>query len=97
MQDSFDHMTLNWHFCDFAVECDFSSISRSNALLLRTSLPNEPQCEKTCLWVSDHVPDTNQAVQPQKMLRGLRFWSKVEEGLYYLCRENKDADQLHSY
>ena len=38
--------------------------------------------------------DTNRAVQPQKMDRGLKFWIKVEEGLYYLSSENKGADQL---
>ena len=27
--------------------------------------------------------DTNWAVQPQKMTRGLKFWIKEEEGLYY--------------
>ena len=35
--------------------------------------------------------DTNQAVQPQKMARGLKFRIKKEEGLYYLCSENKGA------
>ena len=41
--------------------------------------------------------DTNWAVQLQKMARGLklRIW-KVEE-LYYLCSENKGADQLLGY
>ena len=41
--------------------------------------------------------DTNWAVQPQKMARGLKFWILVEEGLLYLCSKNKGADQLHSY
>ena len=38
--------------------------------------------------------DTNQAVQPQKMARGLKFRIKVGEGLYYPFSKNKDADQL---
>ena len=38
--------------------------------------------------------DTNQAVQLQKMTRGLKFRIYKEEGMYYLCSENKDADQL---
>ena len=38
--------------------------------------------------------DKNRAVQLQKMARGLKFWIKEEEGLYYLCSENKGADQL---
>ena len=38
--------------------------------------------------------DTNQAVQLQKMARGLKFRLYKVEGLYYLCSENKGADQL---
>ena len=40
------------------------------------------------------MSDTNQAVQPQKMARGLKFWIKEVEGLYNLCSENKGANQL---
>ena len=36
--------------------------------------------------------DTNRAVQPQNMSRGLKFRIKVVEGLYYPCSENKGAD-----
>ena len=38
--------------------------------------------------------DTNRAVQPQKMARGLKFRFKKVEGLYHLCNINKGADQL---
>ena len=38
--------------------------------------------------------DTNQAVQLQKMARGLKIRIKKVEVLYYLCSENKGADQL---
>ena len=38
--------------------------------------------------------NTNQAVQLQKMARGLKFRILVVEGLYYPCSENKGADQL---
>ena len=41
------------------------------------------------------LSDTNQAVQLQKIARGLKFRSKKVEGLYYLCSENKAADQLN--
>ena len=41
--------------------------------------------------------DTNYAVQPHKMARGLKFRIKEVEGLYYLCSENKGADQLRGY
>ena len=37
------------------------------------------------------------AVQPQKMVRGLKFWIYEVEELYYLCSENKGADQLQGY
>ena len=40
---------------------------------------------------------TNLAVQPLKIARGLKFWILKVEGLYYLCSENKDADQLRGY
>ena len=46
--------------------------------------------------VSDHVL-INQAVQLKKMARGLKFWILEVEGLYYLCSENKGADQLRGY
>ena len=39
--------------------------------------------------------DTNWAVQPQKMARGLKFQIEEVEGLYSKC--SKGADQLHSY
>ena len=47
--------------------------------------------------VSDLVQHTNLAVQLQKMAIGLKFRIKQVEGLYYLCREKKGADQLRGY
>ena len=41
--------------------------------------------------------NTNWTVQPQKMVRGLKFRIQEVEGLYYLCSENKGADQLCGY
>ena len=41
--------------------------------------------------------DTNQAVQSQKQARSLKFRIKEEEERYYLCSENKGADQLCGY
>ena len=41
--------------------------------------------------------DTNQAVQLQKIARGLKFQIWVVEGLYYPYSEIKGADQLRSY
>ena len=47
-------------------------------------------------WVPTRS-DTNQAVQLQKMARGLKLCIEVEDGLYYLFSENKGADQLRGY
>ena len=51
---------------------------------------------KPVFGVSDQA-NTNQAVQPHKMARGLKFRIYAEEGLYYLCGKNKGADQLRGY
>ena len=58
-------------------------------------LPNkiEPRHEKTNVLISTWS-DTNRAVQPQKMARGLKFRIDVVEEVYYPCSENKGADQL---
>ena len=40
---------------------------------------------------------TNEPAQLQKIAIVLKFRSKDEEGLYYLCSENKGADQLRVY
>ena len=42
------------------------------------------------------MSNTNQAVQTHKMVRGLKFRIWEVDELYYLCRENKDADQLRN-
>ena len=41
--------------------------------------------------------DTNQAVQPHKTARSLKFQIYDVEGLYYPCSENKGVDQLRGY
>ena len=48
---------------------------------------------KPTIWILTRS-DTNQAVQPLEMARGLKFCIKEEEELYYSSGENKDADQL---
>ena len=40
---------------------------------------------------------TNQAIQLQKMARGLKFRTKKVEGLHFPCSKNKGADQLCGY
>ena len=39
----------------------------------------------------------NQAVQPQKQARSLKFRILEEEEVYYLCSENEGDDQLRGY
>ena len=51
---------------------------------------------KPFFGVSDQLRH-NQAVQPQKMARNWEFRIWVVEELYYLCSENKGADQLRVY
>ena len=41
--------------------------------------------------------DTNQAVQPLEIVRGVKFCMKEVEVLFYPCSENKGADQLSGY
>ena len=64
--------------------------------LLNCMTSNEPRSEKTGLR-GFRLSDTNRAVQPQKMARGLKFRILKVVGLYYLCSENKGADQLRGY
>ena len=48
------------------------------------------------LGISNQV-NTNWAVQPQKLVRGLKFGiEEVEELIFYMTK-NKGADQLRSY
>ena len=61
-----------------------------------SGLPYEPLCEKTGSSGFPTRSDTNHAVQSQ-MARGLKFRIYEVEGLYYLCSENKGADQLRGY
>ena len=54
----------------------------------------EPGHEKTCIGVSKQVQHKSGFAAIEN---GLKFWIMIEEGLYYLCSENKEADQLRSY
>ena len=48
------------------------------------------------MWFRNRF-DTNGAVQALTQARRLKFQIKVEEGLYYLCSENKGVDRLCGY
>ena len=52
---------------------------------------------RKCVFGFPTKSDTNRAVQPQKIARGLKFRILEVEGLYYPCSENKGADQLLGY
>ena len=53
---------------------------------------------KPMMWISTR-PDTNQAVQPQKMARGCKFliWKAEEFYCTVPAAKTKGADQLCSY
>ena len=51
---------------------------------------------KPTMWILTRS-DTNQAGQPLKVARGLKFCIKEVEVLYYPSSENKEADQLRGY
>ena len=51
---------------------------------------------KPTMWILTRS-DINQAGQPLKVARGLKFCIKEVEVLYYPSSENKDADQLRGY
>ena len=51
---------------------------------------------KPTVWFPNRS-STKQAEQSQKQAKSLKFWSKVEEELYYPSSENKGADQLRGY
>ena len=51
---------------------------------------------KPTMWFANRS-DTNQAAQPQKQARSLKFWSEEGEEVYYSCSENKGADHLRGY
>ena len=51
---------------------------------------------KPTMWFPNRS-DTNRPVQLQKQARSLKFWSLVEEELYYPGSENKGANQLRGY
>ena len=48
---------------------------------------------KPTMWFPNRS-NTNRPVQAQKQARSLKFWSQVEEELYYPSSENKGADQV---
>ena len=90
----------------YLIRCtNYKIVSLDSDRLLLFSRPASPRnrCSSDLLQIdmqSSGFPtrsDTNRAVQPQKMTRGLKFRIYVEEGLHYPCNENKGADQLRGH
>ena len=50
---------------------------------------------KVTMWFLNRF-NINRAVQAQKTTRGWKFGIYKGDELYYRCRENKGADQLHN-
>ena len=81
----------------------FSAVSSASSLAFGSLWVRFPGLENMCLVVRNRSlgfptrSHTNQAVQPQKMAKGLKCRIQVEEGLRYPYNENKVTDQLHSY
>ena len=69
-------------------------ISIPSALFQALYVPHPPQ--KIVFGFPTRC-DSNLAVQPQKMTKGLKFRMKEEERSHYICSENKGANQLGSY
>ena len=75
------------------------TISQNHACMKSKMVPLKMSLvvRKPVFGVSDWS-DTNRAVQSLKMARGFKFLCIYEvEVLYYLCSENKGADQLRGY
>ena len=49
-------------------------------------------CLENLSWWFPIRTDTNQTVYPQEIARGLEFQIQKEEGMYYLCSQNRGAD-----
>ena len=76
------------HFDSSQVEKTFPQDLQQRTVQLQTQVMREPVFE---------VPtrsDTDQAVQLQKMVRGLKFWIKEVEGLFYPYSKYKGTDQM---
>ena len=69
----------------------FSQKSAKNCLFNMSHLVGKPT-----MWFPNRF-DTNRPVQLQKQDRSLKFWSYVDEELYYPSSENKGADLLRGY
>ena len=79
----------------FTIERHYSMVEAFSSNF-RWTTKLSPVMRKPTFWFPTWS-DTNRAVQLQKMARGLKFRILKEEGMYYLCSENKGADQLRCY
>ena len=75
-------------------QCSFTK--PRNLICVKYVVKYEPRCEKTGLRGPTRSY-TNRTVQPHKMVTGLKLCMQEVEVLYFLCSENKNADQLRGY
>ena len=90
-------LRLSHHFQDYSHQVLTCFYQHSIRLKYKRDLKQMSLgVRKPKIWVLSRS-DTNRAVQSQKMVRGLKFWIKKVEELYFPCSKNKGADQLCSY
>ena len=80
----------------------FHNANSESGPLQHDSLTSPSQHHMSCLMRKPTIwflnrSDTNRPVQSRKNARNLKFWISKEGGLYYLCSENKGANQLRGY
>ena len=78
------HLKTQPIFCGCTVSChELCARLGQKTNFLMMWLIYEPCCDKTSLQGFLTRSDTNRAVQPQKVARGLKFLKNEVEGLYY--------------
>ena len=82
-----------WYFCTL---CHLFLVRRQKLAIMLFQKQMSRVMRKQTFWFPTWS-NTNQAVQLQKMARGLKFQIEKVEGLYYVCSENKGADQLRGF
>ena len=85
--------------CDRNFHCsDQVDPFNRQALSLDMVIPHTELKAKISEWLDEQIKGIGSTqtglYNHKKMARGFKFWIKEVEGLYYLCSENKCADQL---
>ena len=84
-------------FIEFSMQNfdEASELLKNGQVDIREVVTNEPSLDKKkqVLGLTTRS-DTNRPVHSLMQAKRLKFWNREEEGLYYLCSENKGAAQL---